>query len=80
MEGSIYSKHVRSIPQMLIIPVSMGVAAGIYMFTTDSPFNQIQFSDYVLLGTPIVPFLDQLGSVRNDSSGVGFINGSAGMV
>lgn len=54
---------------MLIGPVNMGtVAASIYIFTTKSPFNQLQFANYVIQGTPIVPFLGQLRSVGNDSS------------
>lgn len=30
-------------------------AAGIYMYTTDSAFNQLSMSDYMSHGTPVTP-------------------------
>ena len=61
---------------MLILAVSTRVAAAIFMFTTGSLFNQIQFSDYAILGTPIVPYFGQLGSVGNGSWAGGLLNNS----
>ena len=62
---------------MLIDPVGMETeAAGIFLFTTDSPFNQIQFTFYMIEGVPIVPFL---GSTGNSSSARGLTNDSAWM-
>lgn len=65
---------------MLILAVSTRVAAAIFMFTTGSIFNRVQFSDYAVLGTPIVPYVGQLGSVGNGSSADNFLNSSASMV
>ncbi len=63
---------------MLIDPANKpgSTAAGIYLFTTDSPFNQIEFTSYVIEGVPIVPYLDSTG---NYSSAGGLTNGSEWM-
>lgn len=60
---------------MLTGSVNTGVVvADIYLFTTDSPFNQIQFTAYVIQGIPIVPFF---GSMGNSSLAHDTTNGSA---
>ncbi len=63
---------------MLIDPANKPgiIAADIYLFTTESPFNQVQFTSYVIEGVPIIPFL---GSTGNYSSVGGLINGSEWM-
>lgn len=74
-EGSNCTPRIR--PRMLSGPVSMGsVAADIYLFTPGSLFNQIQFTDYVIEGMPIAPFLGQFGSLGNASSVDDLNNGS----
>lgn len=52
--------------------VSMGTeAAGIYIYTSDSPFNQISMSDYMSEGIPITPLMSetQFGTFHNISFG-----------
>ena len=61
---------------MDLVSMSGTIAAGIYLFTTDSPFNQIQFTSYVIDGLPIIPFLGSTGSY---SSAGDLTNGSEWM-
>ena len=59
---------------LISIVITETVVAGIFVFTTNSPFNQLQFTDYVIEGTPIIPFV---GSVGNSSLTGDITNGSA---
>lgn len=52
---------------------------SLYLFTTTSAFNQIQFTDYAIQGVPIVPFVGQ-GVSEGNSSLVGELgNGFMGI-